>query len=535
MVKKITRQSIKEKKDIIKEKLDPKNVESYVFFTVANIISLTRAFLTLPIVYYFYEDNIKMAVILLCVAVVSDWLDGYAARHAESVTTYGKVLDPLADKLVGFGVLAIMVVKMNFPIWFIVLLAVRDFSIIVLAMILHNSRGIVKGANIYGKLFILVSTIMGFAWIYNSVKPFVYPYHIYLLYVATGLMVISWVYYFVELINLMRKSPYQPVIERDRTYETSKVVENKFYSGLKKTRNKFKNGLFSLFGENLKIDNEFLDEVEAFLYQSDIGANVTEKLLDDIKTESKKNSINNFTNIKTIFYNKFSELFSEDDLKVEVEKSKPFVILVTGVNGSGKTTSIGKLANYYSKKGKKVLIVAGDTYRAAAVEQLDVWAKRSKVEIIKNLEATNPSGVIFDGISAGVSRKSDVIIVDTAGRLHNKKYLMEELVKIDKVIKKVIPDAPHESLLVIDGTVGQNSLVQAKEFMNSIPITGLIMTKLDGTAKGGILIAIKDELNIPVKFIGLGEGINDLLPFSSKYYIDSLFGKGPQRKLRNII
>ena len=527
MVKKITKQSIKERKDIIKEKFDPKKVESHIFFTLANVISLIRAFLTLPIVYYFYIENIKVAVILLGIAVITDWLDGYAARYAKSVTTYGKLLDPLADKLVGFGVLMIMVAKMDFPIWFVVLLAVRDFSIIILAMTLHNSRSVVKGANIYGKMFIFVSTIMGFAWIYNSVYPFTYPYHIYLLYISTGLMVISWVFYFIEMINLIRKSPYQPVIERkkaDRTDKKSHNVENKFYFGLKKTRDKFKKDLFSLFGDNSEIDNELLDEVEAFLYQSDIGANITEKLLDDIKIESKKNTINDFKDIKTIFYDKFSELFKEDDLKVDVENNKPFVILVTGVNGSGKTTSIGKLANYYSQKGKKVLIVAGDTYRAAAVEQLDEWAKRSKVDIIKNLEANNPSGIIFDGISAGVSRKSDVIIVDTAGRLHNKKHLMEELTKIERVIKKVIPDAPHESLLVIDGTIGQNSLIQAKEFMNSIPITGLIMTKLDGTAKGGILIAIKDELDIPVKFIGLGEGIDDLLPFSSKYYIESLFG-----------
>ncbi len=525
MANKITKQSIKERKDVIKGKLDPKKVDSHIFFTLANIISLIRAFLTLPIVYYFYQDNIKMAVILLSIAVITDWLDGYAARHAESVTTYGKALDPLADKLVGMGVLAIMVVKMDFPIWFIGALAVRDFSIIILAMILHNSRGIVKGANILGKIFLFVSTLMGFAWIYNYVKPFPHPYHIYLLFAATGIMLISWIYYFVELINLMRKSPYQPVIERKKIDKKSKVVENKFYSGLKKTRDKFKNGLFSLFGENVKIDKDFLDEVEAFLYQSDIGANITEKLLDNIKTASKKDSINDFKDIKTIFYDKFSELFKEDDIRVDIENNKPFVILVTGVNGSGKTTSIGKLANHYSQKGKKVLIVAGDTYRAAAVEQLDDWAKRSKVDIIKNLEANNPSGIVFDGISAGVSRKSDVIIVDTAGRLHNKKHLMGELIKIERVIKKVIPDAPHESLLVIDGTIGQNSLIQAKEFMNSIPITGLIMTKLDGTAKGGILIAIKDELNIPVKFIGLGEGIDDLLPFSSEYYIESLFGE----------
>jgi len=521
MVKKITKQNIIDKKDVIKEKINPKNMNSHIFFTLANIISLTRAFLTLPIVYYFYNDEIKIAIILLSIAVITDWLDGYAARHAQSVTTYGKVLDPIADKIVGLGVLSVMVIKMDFPFWFIVLVSIRDFSIIILAMGLHNSRGIVKGANIPGKIFIFISTIMGFAWIFNSLRPFAYPYHIYLLFLATGIMIISWVCYFVELINLIKKSPYQPVIERSKTGKKNTEIENKFLFGLKKTRNKFKDGLFSLFGENVKIDDEFLEKVESFLYQSDIGVNVTEKLLKEIK----ENSINNFEKIKTIIYNKFSNMFTEENVKIDIEKHKPFVILVTGVNGSGKTTSIGKLANYYSQKGKKVLVVAGDTYRAAAVEQLDIWAKKSNVEIIKNLEAKNPSGVIYDGINAGVSRKSDVIIVDTAGRLHNKSHLMEELVKIEKVIKKVIPDAPHESLLVIDGTLGQNSLIQAKEFMNSIRISGLIMTKLDGTAKGGILIAIKDELDIPVKFIGLGEGINDLLPFSSEYYIESLFGK----------
>ncbi|MEA1986565.1 MAG: signal recognition particle-docking protein FtsY [Candidatus Marinimicrobia bacterium] len=525
MVKKISKEKIIEKKDKIKGKLDPKKVDSHIFFTLANIISLSRAFITLPVVYYFYIDNLKVAIILLLIGIFSDMIDGYAARSAKSVTTYGKALDPIADKILGIGVLVVLVIKMDFPFWFIVALASRDFSIMIMSMILHNSKGIVKGANVFGKIFIFIATVMAFVWIYNFINPFEIPYHIYLLYFTTILMGISWINYIVELISLIRKSPHQPVIVRGKLDKETEDIETKFYSGLKKTRNKFKDGLFSLFGKNTKIDSDFLDEVEAFLYQSDIGANITESILKEIKEESNKNTMKEFGDIKKIFYDKFSDLFNEEEIKIDIEKNKPFVILVTGINGSGKTTSIGKLANYYKREGKKVLIIAGDTYRAAAVEQLDEWAKRSGVDIIKNLEATNPSGIVFDGVSAGLARKSDVIIVDTAGRLHNKKHLMEELVKIEKVIQKVIPDAPHESLLVIDGTLGQNSLIQAKEFMKSISISGLIMTKLDGTAKGGILIAIKNELNIPVKFIGLGEKIDDLVPFSSEFYIESLFGK----------
>ncbi|MFA7195795.1 MAG: signaling recognition particle receptor family protein, partial [Candidatus Neomarinimicrobiota bacterium] len=184
----------------------------------------------------------------------------------------------------------------------------------------------------------------------------------------------------------------------------------------------------------------------------------------------------------------------------------------------------GKLASHYSASGKKVLIIAADTYRAAAIEQLDIWAQRAGVEIIKNLEAKNPSGIVYDGIQAGISRNADLILIDTAGRLHNKAHLMQELDKIRRVIAKVIPDAPHETLLVLDGSIGQNSLVQAREFSKVTPVSGLIVTKLDGTAKGGSMIAIRKELHIPVKFIGLGEKLGDLLPFSPAMFVNALFG-----------
>jgi fused signal recognition particle receptor len=197
--------------------------------------------------------------------------------------------------------------------------------------------------------------------------------------------------------------------------------------------------------------------------------------------------------------------------------------MVVGVNGAGKTTTIGKLASLYNSQGKKVLIIAGDTYRAAAIEQLDVWAQRAGVDIIKNLEAKGPSGIVYDGIQAGISRGSDIILVDTAGRLHNKMHLMEELKKMDRVIKKVIPDAPHETLLVLDGSIGQNSVVQAEEFTKITPVTSLIVTKLDGTAKGGSMIGIRQKLGIPVKFIGLGEKVEDLQPFDPVKYVHAMF------------
>ena len=204
--------------------------------------------------------------------------------------------------------------------------------------------------------------------------------------------------------------------------------------------------------------------------------------------------------------------------------NKNETIGIIGENGSGKTTTLGKLARYFADQGRKSLIIAGDTYRAAAIEQLETWAKRAGADFIKNPHATNPSGIIFDGIQKGIQNQTDIILIDTAGRLHNKSHLMDELSKILRVIKKLIPDAPHESLLVIDGTVGQNGLIQAREFGKILPITGLVITKLDGTAKGGILVSIHEELGYPVKFVGLGEKIDDLLPFDPGLYTDSLFG-----------
>ncbi len=304
---------------------------------------------------------------------------------------------------------------------------------------------------------------------------------------------------------------------------SKKQNKSKFRSAFGRSRSVFREGLLGLVGKSIKIDDQFLDDIEAFLYQSDLGPAVTEKLVSSIEQQSRKRQIDSYEDIRDIILNEFKLIFSQDSLAMDTEDHHPAVIMVIGVNGAGKTTTIGKLAHYYQTLGKKVLIIAGDTYRAAAVDQLARWAERSGTDIVMDAEAKNPSGLIFDGIQKGIARKYDIIIIDTAGRLHTKTNLMEELSKIVKVIRKLIPDAPHENLLVLDGTVGQNGLIQAEQFRQAVPVTGLVITKLDGTAKGGIIVAVKQKLNIPVKFVGLGEQIDDLLPFDPEYYVNALF------------
>jgi len=311
--------------------------------------------------------------------------------------------------------------------------------------------------------------------------------------------------------------------EKPHSPEALPDPAERYENGLGPSRKRFKEGLLSLFGRGMKIDTAFLDNIEAFLYESDLGADVTEMILKEIENASRKKAVLNYEDVRDLMSGIFTKLFEGDELEIPVDRHRPCVVLVVGVNGAGKTTTIGKLAALYRKKGKNVLIVAGDTYRAAAIEQLDVWAERAGVDIIKNMDARNPSGLIYDGIQSGISRGSDIIFVDTAGRLHNKAHLMQELDKIKRVIQKLIPDAPHETLLVLDGSIGQNSVVQAAEFTKITPVTGLVVTKLDGTAKGGSMVAIRQKMHIPVKFIGLGESLEDLLTFSPQAYVHAMF------------
>ena len=298
-----------------------------------------------------------------------------------------------------------------------------------------------------------------------------------------------------------------------------------FFEKLKRGLAKTKNLLFKPFAElfkNLrKIDEDLMEELEEILICADVGASTTEEILDTLRTEIKERGLKNSDEVKELLKEIMLGMIGEGE---EIDFSKDMtVILVIGVNGVGKTTSIGKIAAALKRDHKKVVVAAADTFRAAAIDQVEVWTKRAGVDLIKHTEGSDPAAVVFDAINAAKKRQADALIIDTAGRLHNKKNLMDELAKIDRVITRELPDAARETFLVLDSTTGQNAINQAKEFKNAANITGLVLTKLDGTAKGGIVFSIKKELNIPVKFIGVGEQIDDMEKFNADDFINALF------------
>ena len=296
---------------------------------------------------------------------------------------------------------------------------------------------------------------------------------------------------------------------------------DKLKAGLQKT----KKALFAPIDQMLKaftkVDEDLLEELEEMLICADVGAGATDEIIEKLRHDIKEEKIKDADEVRAFLKNTLKEMIGEGQpLKLE---TKPSVILVIGVNGAGKTTSIGKISNKLRTDGKKVVVAAADTFRAAAIDQLAVWCERSGVDLVKQSEGSDPAAVVFDAISYAKNKGADVLIVDTAGRLHNKKNLMNELEKINRVIARELPDASRENLLVLDATTGQNAVLQAKEFKNAAEITGLVLNKLDGTAKGGIVLSIKRELGIPVKFIGVGEKIDDMQPFSAEEFISALF------------
>ena len=295
----------------------------------------------------------------------------------------------------------------------------------------------------------------------------------------------------------------------------------KLKNGLAKTKNAIFGKIDALFKLFVRVDEDLFEELEELLIEADIGVDTTMELLDGLREEVKDNRVKDPDEVKALLYKRLRDMIGENDgLHLD---TTPSVILVIGVNGVGKTTSIGKIAADLKHKKKKVIVAAADTFRAAASEQLAVWCGRAGVDLVRQGEGADPAAVVFDAISAAKSRRADVLIIDTAGRLHNKKNLMDELAKINRVIARELPDASRETLLVLDATTGQNAIHQAKEFKEAAEITGLILTKLDGTAKGGIILTIKRNLGIPVKFIGVGEGIDDMKPFDADEFAEALF------------
>ena len=296
---------------------------------------------------------------------------------------------------------------------------------------------------------------------------------------------------------------------------------DKLKQGLFKTKNAIVGKIDDLMKKFVKIDEDLFDELEELLISADIGVNTTEEILDELRDTVRDNRLKEPEDVKRELFDILRRMIGEHEpLNLT---TKPSVILVIGVNGVGKTTSIGKISAELKRQGKRVVVCAADTFRAAAAEQLTVWCERAGVDIIKQGAGADPASVVFDAINAVKSRNADVLIIDTAGRLHNKKNLMDELAKIDRVIARELPVAARETLLVLDATTGQNAVMQAKEFKEASKITGLVLTKLDGTAKGGIVISIRKELGIPVKFIGIGEQIDDMKPFDAKEFAGALF------------
>lgn len=295
-------------------------------------------------------------------------------------------------------------------------------------------------------------------------------------------------------------------------------------NGLSKTSDKIVGGMETvLFGKKV-IDEDLLEELEELFISADVGVATTLKIIDKVRKDVSRKILKNPSELKKYIKEEVFNILNVDN-RLKMADQKPYVVLVVGVNGAGKTTSIAKLAKMFKDNGLKVLLAAGDTFRAAAIEQLCIWGERVKVPVVKQAQGSDSAAVIFDAVASAKAKGYDVVIADTAGRLHTKHNLMNELAKVKRVIQKEIPDAPHEVLLVLDATSGQNAVMQAKAFKSDVGVTGIILTKLDGTAKGGVIVGIVDELNIPVKFIGFGESLEDLKPFDARSFVDALFNE----------
>ncbi len=311
--------------------------------------------------------------------------------------------------------------------------------------------------------------------------------------------------------------------ERPADSSSSGVLE-RLSEGLGKTRRQLFGGLGQLFRGRARIDDDLMEEIETQLLSADVGVKATQRIMDDLTAQVDRKTVADPASLQNLLESMLADLLQQVEKPLEISDHKPAIVLVVGVNGVGKTTTIGKLAHHFRRQGQSVMLAAGDTFRAAAVEQLQAWGERNDVPVVAQHTGADSASVIYDAVQAAQSRGTDVLIADTAGRLHNKSNLMEELAKVTRVMQKLSPDAPHEVLLVLDAGTGQNALAQAREFNATLGVTGLVLTKMDGTAKGGVIFALAEEFGIPVRFVGVGEQADDLRPFVAEQFASALFG-----------
>lgn len=471
------------------------------FWTLSNFISILRAFLAIPIIYYLYIGDKKTALIYIAVAIVTDTLDGWLARVRHAITDYGKVLDPIADKVVIFSVMLFLWLHGNMPLYYFAFLLLRDLTISVTGFCMYRYRSHTPRANFLGKVSIVLTAATIMTYLYDIIawqRP--------LMLTSMVFLTISWIIYAQTYLH----KAYQKVETRPAGPSSRLTL------GLARTEKSIAARL-PLLGKYFRIEADVLAQIEDTLLGADVGVEFTEILMERLRAVDRKEA----SRLDEILKNEIKALMGADN-HGETTLAKPHVILIVGVNGTGKTTTIGKLGAKFAIAGRKVLVVAADTFRAAAFEQLQVWTERANVDLMGNPQGKDPSAVVFDAMKAAVARDKDVVIIDTAGRLHTKSNLMEELGKIKRVIGKVIPGAPQDVWLVLDATTGQNGLAQAQEFMSAVGITGVILTKLDGTAKGGIVLSVHRKFNIPIKYLGIGEKLDDLVEFDPGSYVDAL-------------
>ncbi len=498
-------------KRIVQERYEKIHPDRIV--TGSNIISIIRAALAIPIIYFLKENQSGTAFIFMVICIFSDMLDGWLARISNQITSLGKMLDPLADKIVMFSVMLYLVISDTVPFFYFGVLLIRDFSISLLGVYMMNICKISPGANKLGKITIVITTATILAFIYgDQITPV--NFQMPLMWVSIFFMFISAIQYFYSFIREIReKSTSRP--------PSKEVKTSKLDQGLSKTEYKLAARL-PLIKKFFTVNKDVLEEIEETLIATDIGVDLTEELVDKLRDVKKSEA----AQLKDILKEELLAILNSEEAPViNKVQSSPHIILMVGVNGTGKTTTIGKLAHRYASAGKQVMMAAADTYRAAAYQQLKIWAQRSGVEFLGNPKGKDPSGVAFDAVKSAVAKSIDVLLIDTAGRLHTKSNLMEELKKIKRVINKAYPDAPHDIWLVIEANAGQNGIVQAEQFNQAVGLSGLILTKLDGTAKGGIVLAINHKLNIPIRYLGVGEKLEDLVEFDPHDYVDVLLRK----------